>query len=79
MLKEIFEIWLADLFLDAIFITVGMHIINLGYLKDGSPYFTEFSDSNTEELNRMLVGLDTTTIIPKINNQNLPDLIDLKV
>ncbi len=28
--------------------------------------------------NRMLIELDTAAIIPKTNNQDLPDLIDLE-
>lgn len=49
MLREEFEIWLADPLFNIILIIVGMYVTNLGYLEDGSPYFTEFSDSGTEE------------------------------
>ncbi len=56
-----------------------MYIINLSYLKDGLLYFTEFSEGNINELNKMLVGLDIATVISETDNQNLIDLIDLEV
>ncbi len=76
MLGKEFETWPADPLSDAILITVGMHFTNLGYLEDGPPRFMEFPNGGTEELNRMLVGLDTTAVIPETDNQDLPDLID---
>ena len=68
MLKEEFKMWPVDLLPDAILITVGIYIINLGYLEDKFPCFIEFSDGNIDKLNRMLVGLDTTAIIPETDN-----------
>ncbi len=75
MLGEEFETWPADPLPDTTLITVGMHITNLGYLEDGPPCFTELPDGGTEELNRMLVGLDTAAIIPETDDQDLSDLI----
>ncbi len=76
MLGEEFEMWPADPLPDTTLITVGMHITNLGYLEDGPPRFTELPDGGTEESNRMLVGLDIAAVIPKTDDQDLPDLID---
>ena len=78
MLKEEFETWPADLFPNATLITVGMHVTNLGYLKNRSLHFTESLDSNTEELNKILVRLDTAIVILETDNRDLLDLIDLK-
>ena len=79
MFRKLFKMWLADLFLDAILITIGIYIINLGYLEDRSLYFTELPNDGTEELNRILVWLDIVAVIQKIDIQNLPDIIDLEV
>ncbi len=79
MLGEEFETWPADSLPNMTLIIVGMHIPNLGYLEDGLPHFMELPDSGTEELNRMLVGLNTAVVIPETDDQDLPDLIDLKV
>lgn len=79
MLGEKFEMWPANPLSNAILITVSMHVINLGYLEDGPPCFTEFSNGSTKESNKMLVGLDTTAVIPETDNQDPPDLIDLEV
>ena len=79
MLEEEFEIWLVDLLLNTILVIVGMHIINQSFLEDRSSYFTELLDSNTKELNKMLVELDIATVILEINYQDLSNLIDLKV
>lgn len=38
----------------------------------------ELLKSATEESNRMLVRLNTVAFIPKIDNKDLPDLIDLE-
>ena len=78
MLKEEFEIWSADPLSDATLITVGMHVINLGYLENRPPHFRELSDSGMEESNRMLIELKTAAIIPETDDQDLPDLIDSK-
>ena len=67
MFGEGFNTWSIDPFPNTTFITVSMHVISLRYLEDGSLYFTELPDSGTEELNRMLVGLDTTAVIPNID------------
>ncbi len=56
-----------------------MHVTNLGYLEDKPPHFTELLNDNTEELNKMLVGLDTAAVIPETDDEDLPDLIDLEV
>ncbi len=68
ILGEKFEMWLADPLPDMTFIIVGMYVINLGYLEDGPFCFTELTNSDIEELNRMLIGLHTTTIIPKTDD-----------
>ncbi len=52
---------------DVILVIVDIHIINLDYLKNRSPHFIELLDGSTEELNKMLVGLDTRTVIPENN------------
>lgn len=79
MLEKEFEMWPANFFFDTIFITIGMHVTNLGYLEDRSPYFTKFSYGSIEELNKILVRLDTVAVIPKTDNQDLSDLIKLEV
>lgn len=76
MLREKFETWPADFFPNAILVLVGIYVINLSYLEDRSLYITELPNDNIEESQRMLVGLDVAAIIPKTDNQNLPDLID---
>ncbi len=68
MLREEFEIWPTDPLPDMILITIGMHVTNLGYLKDGPPRFTELLDGGTKESNRMLVGLNTAAVIPETDN-----------
>lgn len=78
MLREKFETWLADFFSNTILVLIGIYVINLGYLEDGSRYIIKLLDSSIKESNRILVELDIVTIIPKINNQDLSDLIDLK-
>lgn len=76
ILEKEFKTWSADPLSNAILITIGMHVANLGYLEDGSPYFIELPDSNMKKSNRMLVGLDTAAIIPETDDQDLSDLID---
>lgn len=63
MLKEKFNTWLADPFLDAILVIVDMNVINLGYLEERSPYFTKLSDDGIEMSNEILLKLDIATII----------------
>ena len=71
--KEEFELWPTDPFSNMTFVTVCIHITNLSYLEDRSPHFSELLNSGIEELNRILVGLDTAAIISGTNNQDLPD------
>ena len=78
ILGKEFETWPTDPLSDVTFITVSIYLINLNYLKNGSCCFTEFSNRDTEESNKILVGLDKAIVIPKTDNQNLSDLIDLK-
>ena len=68
MLGEEFEMWLIDLLFDVTLITIGIYVINLGYLKNRYPYFIEFLNSSIEESNKMLVRLDTIAVILEINN-----------
>ena len=70
--------WLANSLFDVTFIIIGMHVTNLGYLKDGSLCFTEFSDGGMDKSNKILVRLDIAAVILEINNQNLLNLINLK-
>lgn len=60
-------------------VIVDMHVINLGYLEDRPPCFMKLPDGGTKELSRMLVRLDTITVIPEIDKQNPPYLINLEV
>ena len=68
MLREEFETWLVDFFSNAILIIISMHVTNLSYLDDKPPCFTELPDGGTEELKRMLIGLNTATVILKIDD-----------
>lgn len=78
MLRQEFKTWPADHLPDARFVIVGMHVTNLSYLEDKPSYFTELSESDMEESNKMLVGLDTASVIPETDKQDLLDLIDLE-
>lgn len=78
ILREKFKTWPVDAFSNKTFITVNIYITNLDYLEDGLTHFTELLDGNIVDSSRMLISLDTTTVIFKIDNQDLPDLIDLK-
>ena len=78
MLGEEFETWLADSLSNRILIIVGIHVTNLVYLEDKTPRFTEFLNCGMEESNKMLVKLNTATIILEIDNQNLLNLINLE-
>lgn len=69
MLGEKFEIWLANSIFDAIRFTVGIHVINLGYLGDGLSYFSEYSYSDIEESNQILVEFDKAIVIPDYKNE----------
>ena len=55
-----------------------MYVINLDYLEDKLLCFRELLDSDTEELNRMLIRLYIAAVILETNNQNLLDLIELE-
>lgn len=78
MIRKKFKIWLADPLFNATRVIVGIYVTNLGYLKDKPLYFTELLDGNIEELNKMLIELDTAIVIPETNNQDLTNLIDLE-
>ena len=79
MLGEEFKTWPADLLSNATLVILNMHVTNLDYLEDGPLCFMELLDGNTEKSNKMLVGLNTAAVIPKSNNQDPPNLIDLEV
>ena len=70
--------WPADPLSNATLIIIGMYVINLGYLKDRPPYFTELLDGGTKESNWILVRLNTAVVIPKTDDQDLSDLINLE-
>lgn len=78
MLKEEFEMWIANCLLNATLVTVNMHITNLGYLEVGFLRFIKIQDDSVEKLNRTLVGLNTAAIISKTDDQDPQDLIDFK-
>lgn len=78
MRGEKFKIWPTNLLPNTTLITIGIHVTNLGYLENISLYFKKLSNSNLEESNKILIKLDIATIIIETNNQDLPDLIDLK-
>lgn len=79
MLGKESEMWPADPLPNVTLITVRIQITHMGYLEEASSLFTEHSDGGIEKSNKLLIELNTTAIIPEINNQNLMDLIDLKV
>lgn len=79
MFGEEIETWPVNPLPDTTLVIIGIYITNLSYLKDGPSHFMEFPDSSMEESNWMLVVLDIAAIIPETDNQDLPDLIDLKV
>lgn len=68
MLGKKYESWLTDLLFNATLVRVGIYVTNLGYLKDKFSCFTELLESDTDESNKMFVGLDTAAIIPKTDN-----------
>lgn len=68
MFKKEFKILLINPFPNVILVIVGMYVINLGYLNNGLFYFIKLLDDNTKELNKILVGLNTTIVISKTNN-----------
>lgn len=78
MLKEEFETWPADFICNATLLTFNIHVTNLGYLENVPLCFTELPNSNTEDLNRTLGGLDNAAAILDNNNKHSLDLLDLK-
>lgn len=78
MFENEFKTLLVDLFSNTTLAIVNMHITNLGYLEDKLFCFTKLLDSGIEELNKMLLGLDTAAVIPITDNQDLQNLINLK-
>lgn len=79
MIEEEFETWPTDLIPDTIHLAVDIYVINLNYLENKFPRFMELSNSGTEKSNKMLVGLDTATMIPDNDDDHLLILIDLEV
>ncbi len=65
MLREEFDIWPADPLSVVTLITINIYVTNLSYLEDKLLHFTKLLDDSMEESNKMLVGLDKTTIILK--------------
>lgn len=63
MLGEEYKTWPINPLLDGILVTIGIHVIKLGYLEDGSPHFTKLLEGGTEDSNRMLLRLDSAAII----------------
>ena len=61
-----------------IFITISMYIINLSYLEDKLFYFTKLPNGDIEKLDRILIRLDISAIIPKTDNQDLSNQIKLE-
>lgn len=55
-----------------------MPITYLGYLENKPLHFTKLLDGNIKESNKMLVRLDITLIIPKTNDQDSSNCIDLE-
>lgn len=74
MLGEEFETWPVVPIPDTTLLILRIYITMLGYLADGPFYFTKVPDNATEELNRILSGLDNTPTIPNNNNEQLLDL-----
>lgn len=68
MLKEEFKTWQTNPFFNATLIIVGIHVINLDYLEDGSPHLIELPDGSMDKSNKMLVELDIAGIFPETNN-----------
>lgn len=56
-----------------------MHVTNLGYLKDELFCFIKLSNSNMEELNKILGEMDNIAAISDNDNKYSPNLLDLKV
>ena len=79
MLKEEFKTWPVNSLPNITLIIIGMHVTNLDYLENKPFCFTELLNGGIEKLNRMLVRLDTATVIPETDNKYLLDLIDLEV
>lgn len=78
MLKEEFETWPADSILHATLFALSMHVLNLGYIKNGASHVPEPPDGNTQEL-YLGLGFDYATTIPDNDDQFLPDLKDPEI
>ena len=78
MLREEFKMWLVDPFPNITLIIIGIYVTSLGYLEDKPLCFINLLNSSIEELNKMLIKLDTATVIPKTDNQDQSDLINSK-
>lgn len=65
MLRKEFVILPIDSLFNATIITVDIHVINLDYPEERHFCLTELSDGSKEKLNRILVGLNTTAVIPE--------------
>lgn len=79
MLREEFETWYIDPIIKETLVNLNLYVNTLGYLERKSPCFVELPNGGTEE-NGQIIGLNTTAIIPKNNQQlNPTDLNDLKV
>lgn len=50
------------------FVIVGVHVTNLGYLKDGFSGFTEISNGGINNSNNIIVKLDIAIIILETND-----------
>lgn len=70
--------WLADFIPNTTIFTVGIHVTNLNYLKNGFFYFMELSDGNIEESNKIFVRLDKIAAISDNNDKHFTNLLDLK-
>lgn len=80
MLKEKFEIWLADPISNVILIILGMYITNRSYLKNRSSHFTKVLNNGREKFDRTWEEIDNAiTISNNNNNKYLLDLPNLEV
>lgn len=76
---EEFKTLLTKFILDAILLTVDIHIYNLSYLENKFTHFPELVNGGTKELNRILVDLDGFAIIRDNDDKHLLVLINLEV
>lgn len=78
MFEKEFKTLSIDLFSNITLAIVNIHITNLDYLEDKLLCFIKLLNSGIEELNRMLLGLNTSAVIPITDNYELPNRINLK-